>query len=214
MTALDEKLLQPVAKLYSESLLAHGTAPKGVGWGDEATHDLRFAKLSAVLDAAPASFSVVDLGCGYGALYGNLIGRGWKVSKFTGYDISDDMLREARRLVTAPEVEFVRSATIDRDADYIFAAGIFNVRLTASETDWRDHILRTLDNINEHSKRGFAFNLLTKYVDWRADHLFYGDPLEFFDHCKGRYSRHVALLHDYPLWEWTMIVRKQTDQDE
>ena len=26
--------------------------------------------------------------------------------------------------------------------------------------------------------------------------------------CQRRYSRHVALLHDYPLYEFTIIVRR------
>jgi hypothetical protein len=42
----------------------------------------------------------------------------------------------------------------------------------------------------------------------RAD-LFYADPCVYFDLCKRRYSRQVALLHDYGLYEFTLIVRKE-----
>ena len=28
-------------------------------------------------------------------------------------------------------------------------------------------------------------------------------PRAYFDHCKRAFSRHVALLHDYGLWEFT-----------
>jgi hypothetical protein len=31
-----------------------------------------------------------------------------------------------------------------------------------------------------------------------------------FDHCKRRYSRHVALPHDYGLWEFTVRVRRES----
>jgi hypothetical protein len=44
-------------------------------------------------------------------------------------------------------------------------------------------------------------------VDWKQDDLYYGDPLFFFDHCKRTFSRTVTLLHDYPLYEWTIHVR-------
>ena len=37
--------------------------------------------------------------------------------------------------------------------------------------------------------------------------LYYADPCRLFDHCKRRYSRHVALLHDYGLYEFTILVR-------
>ena len=67
----------------------------------------------------------------------------------------------------------------------------------------------TLETLAELSIRGFAFNMLTSYSDtdkMRPD-LYYGDPAFFFDHCKRRYSRNVALLHDYGLYEFTIIVR-------
>jgi hypothetical protein len=59
----------------------------------------------------------------------------------------------------------------------------------------------------EKSRLGFAFNLLTTFVDFRADGLFYADPCAFFRFCKQEISPDVVLLHDYPLYEWTMIVR-------
>jgi len=48
-------------------------------------------------------------------------------------------------------------------------------------------------------------------VDWKQDNLYYGDPFLFFDYCKRNISRYVSLLHDYPLYEWTIIVRKEVD---
>ena len=60
------------------------------------------------------------------------------------------------------------------------------------------------------SSRGFAFNCLTSYsdADKMRDDLYYADPCKLFDRCKRRYSRRVALLHDYGLWEFTILVRK------
>jgi len=63
-------------------------------------------------------------------------------------------------------------------------------------------------NLNDHSIRGFAFNSLTTYVDYRQDGLYYGDPLYYFDFCKKHISRKVSLLHDADNWEWTIYVRK------
>ena len=37
--------------------------------------------------------------------------------------------------------------------------------------------------------------------------LFYADPCWLFDQCKRRHSRDVALLHDYGLYEFTILVR-------
>jgi SAM-dependent methyltransferase len=197
--------LRGVLNLYDKSLREHGATPKGVGWRDEPTHNLRFERLSQVIEAGEP-ISINDLGCGYGAFLEYLNGRGVKVSHFRGLDISERMLEEARR--RHPSSEWILGSELASAADYSFASGIFNVRLKESRANWWKFIVRTLDELHRHSKRGFAFNLLTSYVDYREPNLYYADPREFFDLCKRRYSKRVALLHDYPLYEWTMLVRK------
>jgi hypothetical protein len=94
-------------------------------------------------------------------------------------------------------------------ADFTVASGIFNVRLDVRDEEWRVYIEATLETLADLSTRGFAFNMLTSYSDpdRMRPELYYGDPGWFFDLCKRRYSRNVALLHDYGLYEFTMIVR-------
>jgi SAM-dependent methyltransferase len=201
--------LSGISKLYTDSLKKHGAESQGVGWRDAQSHQLRFDKLAAVVDRTSKTFSVNDLGCGYGALLPYLRESGLNVGLFRGYDLSEEMLEEARRRIDGDNVELIQGAVLDAEADYSFASGIFNVRLTFGEDEWRAHILETLANMHKHSRLGFSFNLLTSYVDWKEPHLYYGDPVFFFDYCKRSFSRYVSLLHDYPLWEWTMIVRKE-----
>jgi hypothetical protein len=67
-----------------------------------------------------------------------------------------------------------------------------------------------LHHFNELSRKGFASNFLTGYSDaekMRAD-LYYADPLSLFDYCKRNFSKNVALLHDYRLYDFTILVRK------
>ena len=51
--------------------------------------------------------------------------------------------------------------------------------------------------------------MLTRYADppLMRDDLYYADPTRYFAVCKERYSRNVALLHDYDLYEFTLLVR-------
>ena len=62
--------------------------------------------------------------------------------------------------------------------------------------------------MDEYSKEGFSFNVLTTYVDYKKDHLYYADPLYYFDYCKSNFTKKVSLFHDYELFEWTIICRK------
>jgi hypothetical protein len=105
---------------------------------------------------------------------------------------------------------FLAGQRADRQADYTVASGIFSVRLSASDREWHAHLLNTLDEMDAGSRRGFAFNCLTSYSDAgrMQDYLYYADPRVLFDHCKTRYSKNVALLHDYGLYEFTLLVRK------
>lgn len=202
--------LTDISDLYEESLSKHGLAAPGVGWPDDVSHILRFDKLAYILPReATESFSINDLGCGYGAFYDYLTDRGYSLDYFRGYDVSEQMIAEARKHVTADNTAFIVGPSLTEIADYSFASGIFNVRLENNESKWMEYILETLDNLNNFSNKGFSFNLLSSHVDYHEPHLFYAEPAQFFDYCVKNFSRHVALLHDYPLFEWTIGVIKE-----
>ena len=94
--------------------------------------------------------------------------------------------------------------------DYVVASGIFNVKLAAPEATWREMMLATLDRFNELALRGFGFNVLSsrREAHRKQPHLFYGDPAQLLCLCLERYSPEAALLHDYGLWDLTVLVRK------
>ena len=200
--ALDE-----VGRLYSDGALRHGPGPRSVGWKDAPSQRLRFAKLTGLLDdTAGAPISVNDLGCGYGALFAFLDELpGVRLAAYHGYDISEPMLDAARR-ATDERAQLVHAAQPTELADYSFASGTFHVKGDTTDADWRAHVEECVLRLAQMSRRGFAFNLLTTYVDFRQQNLFYGDPCEFFAFCKREVSRYVTLVHDYPLYEWTLLV--------
>ncbi|MBL8487346.1 MAG: class I SAM-dependent methyltransferase [Rhodocyclaceae bacterium] len=210
---MDEKDidLQPVARLYTKSLTEFGASPMGVGWRDTASQDLRFAKLSLqVLEsAADGPVTVNDLGCGDGAMLKFLRRAGVDVARYTGYDVSPEMLAAAREQAGGEGTEYLLGSRLLHPADYSFASGIFNVRLEEDGDRWAEYIADTLRDLSARSTKGFAFNMLSTYVDFREPHLYYGDPLHYFDFCKRNFSRFVTLLHDYPLYEWTVVVRQE-----
>ena len=207
-----EGALADVERLYTGNLAEHGVDSKAVGWPDPEAQQLRFEKLVHVIEVTPpeSPVSVNDWGCGYGAMFDFLDGLpGVELGSYHGYDISAEMIAAARERVGDERAVFVEGAAIDAEADYTFVSGTFNVRSEASDEAWQEFIKEKLVEIDAHSRRGFAFNLLTDKVDWRKEDLFYGDPAVFFGFCRERFSRRVALLHDYPLYEWTITVLRE-----
>lgn len=197
--------LEQVRALYTANLSEHGTDSRSVGWRDAPSQRLRFDKLFEVVGDEP-SISVNDWGCGYGAMFDYLDERlGGRLCSYRGYDISPEMLEAARSATPDPRAEYVLGSE-PVEADYSFVSGTFNVRFDAPEDEWREWVEERIRGLAHVSRRGFAFNLLSTYVDWKEDQLFYGDPRHFFDLCKRELSPFVTLLHDYPLYEWTMLV--------
>ena len=204
-----KSILDRVERYYSGRFAEHGATARGVDWNSPDSQELRFEQLLKVCEGDVGPFSLNDYGCGYGALVPYLERRSLEVT-YRGFDISEPMLEHARETYERPpDVTFVEREADVEPAEYTVASGIFNVRLEVPEDEWREYVLRTLDRFAELSTRGFAVNMLTSYSEpekMRPD-LHYGDPRALFDHCVRRYARHVALLHDYGLWEFTMIVR-------
>lgn len=199
-----------VANYYSAKLAEHGETPRGVDWNSEEGQGLRFDQLTKVINQLDR-FSLDDLGCGYGALFGYLSSR-YDNFTYSGCDVSSDMIRAARdRYANSPNARFSVNAEPPQMADYGIASGVFNVRLDRSNVEWREYLEATLDVLDRTSHLGFAFNCLTSYsdTDKMQHYLYYADPCALFDLCKRRYSRRVALLHDYGLYEFTILVRKR-----
>jgi len=204
-----KKITGSVREYYTQKVLSHGAIPLGVDWNSRQSQELRFEQLLKIVPFTE-KFSLMDWGCGYGALYGYLKRKKIAFS-YQGYDLSGEMIRRARIAYgKAPSTSFKVGSPGGARADYALASGIFNVRLGTSNADWKGYLLAILQGMDRASRKGFSFNCLTKYSDkkrMRVD-LYYADPLFVFDYCKRRFSRNVALLHDYGLYEFTILVRK------
>lgn len=209
-TLTSPDFLAEVARYYAGKLAYYGETPLGVDWNGEESQCRRFEQLCKIVDI-DADFSINDLGCGYGAMFNYLAN---KYSRFSYYgtDVSEEMILAAIKLHGADaRVRFLNGSKPFDVADFGVASGIFNVRLNYSDDEWLAYIHSILVVLNNASRRGFAFNCLTSYSDpdKMRDHLYYADPCLLFDFCKRRFSRQVALLHDYGLYEFTILVRKE-----
>lgn len=197
-----------IKQYYSDKIKLHGASPAGVDWNSKASQEVRFRELCKLINVKD-TFTVLDYGCGYGALLAYLK-QHYSDFNYTGYDISDDMLLTAKEANSAQGILWTNTLENDVQYDFVLASGLFNVRQDVSDVVWLNYILSTLDSLNKLSIKGFAFNILTMYSDleYMKEYLYYADPGFLFNYCKTNYSKQVALLHDYDLYEFTIIVRK------
>lgn len=200
--------LDHVKSYFDKRIQEHGASPRGSDWNSETSQNTRFDQLLKVVETQ--SFSLLDYGCGYGALADYLATKGFDADYY-GYDILESAIETARKThVDKPRRSFFTDKSQLPNCDYTIASGIFNFRGEQSFEDWTEYVLGVLNEFNQRSLRGFSSNFLTKYSDadkMRPD-LYYADPLALFDYCKRNFSKNVALLHDYRLYDFTLIVRK------
>lgn len=208
---MGNRIINDIEKYYSDKVIKFGATPEGVDWNGFESQNIRFEQLGKIFDkeiVALNHFSILDYGCGYGSLFSYLKNLKSNFSYF-GFDISTDMLKQAQ-IIFPNEGSWLNSLPPNFKVDYVVASGLFNVKLNQSLVEWEEYILTTLNKINSICTKGFSFNILTSYSDleYMKEYLYYASPEFFFNHCKINYSKQVAILHDYNLYEFTILVRK------
>lgn len=200
--------LDPVRKYFQEKLAQHGPTHWGVDYNSDRAMELRFDQLMKILGGT--SYSLLDFGSGYGAMLAYLLRSGHQVAYY-GYDIVEAMAQQGREIFQdTPGVVFTSQFEDIPPVDYAVVSGTFNMKLDATHADWTTLVVDCLTRMDQRSHKGFAFNMLTSYSDpeYMRPDLYYADPGFFFDHCKRHFSKNVALLHDYGLYDFTILVRK------
>ncbi len=198
------------AKAYfHERIVEHGASPRGVDWNSDASQEVRFDQILKVVDESTPC-SILDYGSGYGALADYLEKKGIR-GDYVGYDMLESMIEAAQKAHAGkPGRTFLSREDQLPVVDYVVASGPFNYRGTTDANAWGDLVLKTLHRFDALSRKGFSANFLTKYSDadrMRGD-LYYADPMFLFDYCKRNFSRNVAVLHDYEIYDFTILVRK------
>jgi len=201
-------ILSQVAAYYSSKLALHGPTSQGVDWNGDASHDMRHRQFLRLL-GGDRDAAVLDLGCGFGDFFRFLRAEGYR-GPFIGYDIAPDMIAEAARIHGDAGCHWRVGAMPSEAVDFAIASGIFNVKGDVPLEIWVRYVRDTIDILASVGRRGFGFNVLSLSSDpeRRATNLYYADASEMLSYCLRCYGRSVALLQDYGLYEFTLIVRR------
>ena len=209
MSSIEETLSQ-LRQYFDKTISQHGATAKGVDWKDETSQFIRFDQLLKIVSEPTQPFTLLDFGCGWGALVKYLQARALPVT-YIGYDMTESVISEARKtFADLPNVSFTTDLSQIPPQEYVIGSGLFNMKINADEEAWHQHMLQTIHAMWDKATKGLAFNSLTAYSDaeyMRAD-LYYPSPEAVFGFCKRELSRNVALLHDYNLYDFTLLVRR------
>lgn len=204
-----EDITEQLENHFDKRVEKYGAGLQSVDWKSTEAQYNRFRQLLKVVNRADP-FSINDYGCGCGELI-NLLKAGGFNFEYFGFDVSSQMVEQSREIYRA--FDNCRFSTESRDlpvADYTIASGIFNLKFGVGDKRWKEYMVETVHELDAVSRLGFSFNALTSYsdVEYQRTDLYYADPLFWFDYCKKNVSKRVSLLHDYPEYDFTIIVRK------
>ena len=199
---MEQKDKLEIIKRYTERFNKLGGVVEALGSGSKEHQAIRYKVLSEIANLDGQS--VLDVGCGFGGFIDYCRHYGQPVT-YTGIDFVPAFLEEAKK--RHPEEEFfemdILDSPDDMEFDYVVSSQAFNNKL--SESDNLDVVKKVLAKCFSIAKKGIAFDMMSSFVDFREDHLYYFDPAEIFSFCKTLTKR-VTLRHDYPLFEFCVYL--------
>lgn len=193
-----------IIRRYNERLKVYGHDPRALGWFKN-RQKIRFKVLSEIGNLNRSS--ILDVGCGFGDLYGFLNERNLDID-YLGIDINPNLIQIASKVY--PDAKFQVEDVLDMKGsdkfDYVFASGIFEFKLQNQEA----FVQNMLKNMFNLSKKGVAADFLSSHVDYKNKDAFYAEPEKIFSFLKIL-SKRVTLRHDYMPFEFCVYIYKKDE---
>lgn len=193
---------------YKKLFMQYGDTPQAAQWADQKTQERRFQILTEVAPLQGAS--VLDVGCGTGHLATYIRDSGIKLRRYTGVDIVDEVLTCAKS--KHPEWLFYNLQNVPEETyDYVLISGVFNNKVADNRAMYQSIIQRWFPKTG----KAMAFNMLSRYVDYFEDDLFYEYPEEVFRFVKTTVSPYAVIRNDYQVkpgvipFEFTVYVYRK-----
>ncbi len=181
---------------------------RGVGWTETQEEvDTRFGvMLDVIRDKGPVT--LLDFGSGLSHLYVYIQREHLDEIEYSALDLSERFVRLSReKFPSVPHyhMDILEEDTLS-DFDYVVLNGVFNSKCEFSFNEMLQYFCATIRKTFSHARRGIAFNVMSKQVDWERDDLFHL-PLDLLaDFLTREISRHFVIRNDYGLYEYTVYV--------
>lgn len=191
-----------VRRFFESRLKKYGNSPRTLDWSAQGQQK-RFEVLIGVGDVARRE--ILDLGCGLGH-FRRFLKENRIQATYYGLDLSPNLVKKARELNPNDSFDVLDIATqsLPRDADYVFASGVLNLKMDDNDAAMR----KLLREAFAHCRAAVAVNMLSTWADWRDRKSHYYDPIKMTRFAR-KLTRRVVLRHDYLPHDFTLYLYRE-----
>ncbi|MBU9619655.1 class I SAM-dependent methyltransferase [Burkholderia multivorans] len=209
---MKQNLHEILIRHYETCLQRHGDTHLGVDWPNAEDANTRYRVMLDLVRPGSTPATLLDFGCGASHLYQYMIDRDVNGLSYTGLDASEAFCDLSQRKYPGNEYVCVDVlAEPDRlgEYDYIVMNGVFTEKRELGYDEMFDYFARMLRVVFPKARKGIAFNVMSKEVDWERDDLFHVPVTQLTHFVARELSRHYVVRHDYGLYEYTTYVYRE-----
>ena len=200
-----------ISEACEEDLLKYGDSFRGAGYTKSVTEaEQRYALMLGVIRELDERVTLLDFGCGLAHLLDHLDREPkYRHVQYTGLDLSPKYMQAAK--ARRPDGSFILLDVLESDEslpsfDYVIMNGVFNFRGDVPEVSMLQYWQALLSVVFKHCRRGMAFNVMSRLVDWQRPDLFHLSFDAMAQYVGQALSRHFVVRHDYEAYEYTTYV--------
>ncbi|QUC64452.1 class I SAM-dependent methyltransferase [Nitrosopumilus sp. K4] len=198
---MENKISKKILDYYQQLFDEYGVSPQSLGWGpNKGKQSIRFKILCQIGELS--NTSILDVGCGFGDLFGYLRYQKIKVN-YHGIDINKNLVNVGKIIYPSSSLECrdFEKKKFKKKFDWVLASGI------TSHGSTYPHLTSIMKEMFRICKKGFSINFVSDNVDYRTKDLFYSSSEKIISITKSISNRFI-LRHDYMPFEFTLYVYK------
>lgn len=209
-----KKNYSKIIEHYESCLEKHGDNHLGVDWPKLDDVDKRYKIMLNIISLdqdMSGEVSLLDFGCGTAHLLHYIRKNKYNNILYSGLDISQKFIDVAKKKYPDNSfycIDILGANNVIKNFDFIVMNGVFTEKRELTFDDMWSYFTKMITIIYEKCNKGFAFNVMSKNVDWEREDLFHVslDLLSSFL-CKNL-TRNFIIRNDYGLYEYTVYIIK------
>ncbi len=210
---MSQNTYRDIVAHYEKCLAQHGDCHKGVDWPNAADAETRYRVMLALIPEGESA-SLLDFGCGTALMHDFLLANPKKYGHiaYSGLDISEKFIEVSRRKypdVNFWQVDILKDPDALPDFDYLVLNGVFTEKVGLDFAEMESYFQDMLCKVYAKARKGIAFNVMSKAVDWEREDLFHLSADRLIAFLVKNLSRHFVIRNDYGLYEYTTYVYRQ-----